>query len=92
MKILKRTLAKYGEITKEGIHKVIVDEVNTGKLTFTEADGAIMMKEYQWNKESNPDPVVDTEHYFFPVIQYENGKSSIIFPENMKEKAFTPPM
>ncbi len=92
VKVLQRALEKYGEITKEGIHKVVVDELNTGKLTFTAADGAIMMKEYQWTKESNPDPVVDTEHYFFPVIQYENGKSSIIFPENMKEKAFTPPM
>jgi len=92
IKVLKRTLVKYGKITSEDIHKVIVDEVNTGKLTFTEADGAILMKEYKYTPETVPDPVVDTEHYFFPVIQYENGKSSIIFPESMKEKAFTPPM
>jgi len=92
VKVLKRTLEKYGKITSEDIHKVIVDEVNTGKLIFTDADGAILMKEYKYTAETVPDPVVDTEHYFFPVIQYENGKSSIIFPESMKEKAFTPPM
>ena len=91
LKVLRRTLDKYGEITSEGIHKVVVDEVNTGKLTFTEADGAILMKEYKYTPETTPDPVVDTEHYFFPVIQYENGKSWIIYPESMKEKAFVPP-
>ncbi len=92
IKILRRTLEKYGKITSEDIHKVVMDEVNTGKLTFTEADGAILMKEYKYTAETAPDPVVDTNHYFFPVIQYENGKSSIIFPESMKEKDFTPPM
>ncbi|MEJ2023808.1 MAG: ABC transporter substrate-binding protein [Deltaproteobacteria bacterium] len=92
VKVLKRTLEKYGKITSEDIHKVIVDEVNTGKLTFTAADGAIMMKSYQYTPETVPDPVVGPEDYFFPVIQYENGKSSIIFPDSMKEKAFTPPM
>lgn len=92
VKVLKRTLEKYGKITSEDIHKVIVDEVNTGKLTFTAADGAIMMKSYKYTPETNPDPVVGPDDYFFPVIQYENGKSSIIFPDSMKEKAFTPPM
>ncbi|MBW2096781.1 MAG: ABC transporter substrate-binding protein [Deltaproteobacteria bacterium] len=92
IKVLKRTLEKYGKITSEDIHKVVVDEVNTGKLTYTAAEGSILMKEYKWTPKTNQDPVVDTEHYFFPVIQYENGKSSIIFPESMKEKAFTPPM
>ena len=92
LKVLRRTLQKYGSIASENIHKVVVDEVNTGKLTFTEADGAIMMKEYKYTPETVPDPVVDTNHYFFPVIQYENGKGWIIFPESMKERDFVPPM
>ena len=91
VKVLRRTLEKYGKITSVDIHKVVVDEVNTGKLTFSAADGAIMMKEYKYLPETDPDPVVDTNHYFFPVIQYENGKSFIIFPESMKEANFIPP-
>lgn len=91
LKVLKRTFEKYGKITTEDIHKVVVDEVNTGKLTYTEAEGAILMKEYKWTPETNPDPVVGPDYYFFPVIQYENGKSYVVYPESMKERNFTPP-
>jgi branched-chain amino acid transport system substrate-binding protein len=91
VKVLQRTLAKYGKITGEDIHKVVLDEVNTGKLTYTEAEGSILMKEYKFTPETDPDPVVGPDYYFFPVIQYENGKSYVIYPDSMKERNFIPP-
>lgn len=80
IKILKRTMEKYGKLDKETIHKVIVEEVNTGKLTFSKADGAIIMNEYRYTADSTPDPVVARDGYFFPVIQYKEGKGDIVYP------------
>ncbi len=85
IKLLKRTYQEYGKLDKETIHKVMVDEMNTGKLTYTRAEGAIIMNEYKYTKQSMPDPVVGEKYYFFPVIQYENGVGKIVFPENLAD-------
>jgi len=90
IKILNRTLEKYGEINKENIHKIFVEEVQTGKLTFSKADGALIMNEYRYTAESVPDPVVGKDAYYFPVIQYAEGKGAIVYPEDWKEKDFAP--
>jgi branched-chain amino acid transport system substrate-binding protein len=88
IKILKRTLEKYGEITKENIHRIFVDEVQKGQLTFSKADGALIMNEYRYNADSVPDPVVGKDAYYFPVIQYTDGKGAIVYPDDWKEKDF----
>jgi len=80
IKILQRANEKYGKLDKESIHKIFVEEVNTGKLTFSKADGAIIMNEYRYNMDTMPDPVVARDGYFFPVIQYKNGEGSIVYP------------
>jgi branched-chain amino acid transport system substrate-binding protein len=86
IKILKRTLEKYGELNKVNIHKIFVEEVQTGKLTYSKADGALIMNEYRYTPESVPDPVVGKDAYYFPVIQYTDGKGSIVFPDDWKQK------
>ena len=86
IKILNRTLEKYGKLDKETIHKVFVEEVNTGKLTFSKADGAIIMNEYRYTAETMPDPVVARDGYFFPVIQYKDGKGSIVYPPDWADR------
>jgi branched-chain amino acid transport system substrate-binding protein len=88
IKILNRTLEKYGTLDKVTIHKIFVEEVQTGKLTFSKADGALIMNEYRYNAETVPDPVVAKDGYYFPVIQYTNGKGDIVFPDDWKVKAF----
>jgi len=88
IKILKRTLEKYGKLDKESIHKIFVEEVQTGKLTFSKADGALIMAEYRYDADSVPDPVVGKDAYYFPVIQYMNGQGAIVFPEDWKDKDF----
>ncbi|MBC2711467.1 MAG: ABC transporter substrate-binding protein [Desulfosarcina sp.] len=91
VKILKRTLEKYGKLDKVTIHKVFVEEVNTGKLTYSKADGAIIMNEYRYNMDTMPDPVVARDGYFFPVIQYKGGKGSIVYPGDWAEAEFMAP-
>jgi branched-chain amino acid transport system substrate-binding protein len=91
VKILQRTLKKYGKLDKETIHKVIVDEVNTGKETYAKEDGAIIMNEYRYTMDTMPDPVVDRDAYFFPVIQYKGGVGKIVYPEDWAEAKFVAP-
>ena len=62
------------------------DEVMEGKLSYGFDDGAIVMKEYVFTKESYPDPVTDANHWFMPVIQYQDGQAYILYPEFIKEK------
>jgi branched-chain amino acid transport system substrate-binding protein len=91
VKILQRTLEKYGKLDKETIHKVMVDEVDTGKLTYSKADGAMIMNEYRYTMETMPDPVVAQDAYFFPVIQYMGGVGKIVYPEDWAEAKFMAP-
>ena len=91
VKLLKRTLEKYGELNKETIHKVMLEEMNTGKLTYSKADGAIIMNEYRYNMDTMPDPVVARDGYFFPVIQYKGGEGKIVYPEDWAEAEFMAP-
>ena len=88
IKILDRTLELHGTLDKETIHKTILDEVNTGKLTYGKADGAIIMSEYKYAPETLPDPVLGPDSYFFPILQYDKGKGNVIFPEVWKEADF----
>ena len=91
LKLLNRTLEKYGKLDSETIHKVMVEEMIPGKLTYAYADGAIMMKEYKFTEEMYPDPVTDADHWFMPVIQYKDGKAYIIYPLEIKEMDFMTP-
>jgi branched-chain amino acid transport system substrate-binding protein len=91
LKLLKRTLEKEGKLDSESIHKVMVDEMVTGKLTYGVDDGAIMMKEYKFTPELYPDPVTDQNHWFMPVIQYKGGKAYTIFPLAEMEMDFMVP-
>jgi branched-chain amino acid transport system substrate-binding protein len=82
IKVLQDTYDTYGEINKETLYKTAKEKVMTGQLTFT--DG-IIMEEYKFTPESFPDPVVGKGHYIFPVIQYFDGKGTIVWPDEWKE-------
>lgn len=82
IKVLKTTLAKYGELTSETLMKCAEEEVMTGKLSFT--DG-LLMEEYKYTPETFPDPVVGKGYYIFPVTQYFDGKAKIIWPDEWKD-------
>jgi branched-chain amino acid transport system substrate-binding protein len=88
IKIAKRAIEEYKVLDKESIYKVMTQEVNTGELTFTKADGAIVMEEYKFTPESMPDAVVGQKYYYFPVIQYTNGQGKIVHPANMRQQDF----
>lgn len=86
IKVAKRVLEKHGNLDRASFQDVLVTEVNTGKITYGKNEGAIIMDEYKFTAESMPDPVVGPDFFYFPVIQYMNGKGSIVFPDKWKEQ------
>ncbi len=88
LKILQRTLDKYGSLTSANIYKVGTDELWTGQLTYK--DG-IIMNEYKFTPDTIPDPVIGKGEYIFPVIQYKGGQGQIVFPPDVKQANFTAP-
>jgi branched-chain amino acid transport system substrate-binding protein len=82
VKVLQRTYEKYGELNRETIYKVGIEEVMTGKLTY--ADG-MLMKEYKFAPETAPDPVVGGDYFMYPAIQYFSGEPVILWPSGAKE-------
>ena len=91
IKIARRAIEKHGKLDREGIYDVFKTEVWNGKLTFTTADGSIIMKRYQYSMGTMPDPVVGRGDYYFPVIQYKRGKGQIVFPPDWSETEMAVP-
>jgi branched-chain amino acid transport system substrate-binding protein len=88
IKIAKEALSKYGVIDRSTLYKVGRDELITGRLTYR--DG-IVMKEYRYTPESDPDPVVGDGQFMFPVLQYKSGRSRVIWPLAQKEAELVTP-
>ncbi|SDO88999.1 ABC transporter substrate-binding protein [Desulforhopalus singaporensis] len=86
IKVANRVLEKHGNLDRASFQDVLVTEVNTGKITYSKKDGAIIMQEYKYTPESMPDPVVAQDYFYFPVIQYFKGKGQIVFPDQWKEQ------
>ncbi|MCL5994639.1 MAG: ABC transporter substrate-binding protein [Chloroflexi bacterium] len=82
IKIAQRAYDKYGEISRETLFKVGQEEVWTGMLTYK--DG-ILMDEWAFSPETIPDPVVGPGKFIMPVVQYFDGKPTIIYPPEWKE-------
>ncbi len=80
IKVAERTLEKHGELNSENLRKVVMEELLTGKLTYSAEDGAITVARFRYTESSLPDPEVGIEDWYLPVIQYWDGKGEIIFP------------
>ena len=76
--VCNKTLEEYGDLSTESFVKCADEWVIPGKLTYT--DG-IIHKEYKYTPESFPDPVVDQDHYIFPVVQYFGGEGKMVWPD-----------
>ncbi|MEK6575563.1 MAG: ABC transporter substrate-binding protein [Chloroflexota bacterium] len=83
IKILQTTLQDYGELTSETIYKTGKEKVWTGQLTYT--DG-IVMSEYKYSEDTIPDMVVGKGYYIFPVLQYHGCESTVIWPDEWKNR------
>ena len=55
IKAAQRTLERFGKLDRASFQTILVEEVNTGKLTYGKADGAIIMQEYKFLPETMPD-------------------------------------
>jgi branched-chain amino acid transport system substrate-binding protein len=72
-----------GELTGDNIYKFVKDKVWTGEWTYK--DG-IVMPEYKYTKDTIPDPVVGPGEYMFPVLQYFDGQSKIVYPNDIADQ------
>ncbi|HXG40883.1 MAG TPA: ABC transporter substrate-binding protein [Candidatus Limnocylindrales bacterium] len=81
IKVLETTLQDSGELTSEALYKTAQEKLWTGQLTY---DEGIIMSEYRYAPDTIPDPVVGQDAYVFPVIQYMDGKSNVIWPDAWK--------
>lgn len=91
IKAANRCLAKYGKLDRESLHRILVDEIDTGKLTYSAADGALVMREYKYTAQTMPDPVVGPAAYAFPVVQYLDGRGAVVYPPSGKERDLRAP-
>lgn len=90
IKAAKRALEVHGKLTKETIYSTFSQEVDTGKLSYGREDGAVLMNRYQYTPDTMPDLVVGQDFYYFPIIQYMNGKGSIVYPKDWSQVEFKP--
>ncbi len=88
IKIAQRTYELHGELTRETLYQTGMDELVTGKLTYT--DG-ILMEEYKYTPETMPDFVVGSGEFVFPVIQYFDGVGVTIYPPEAREQELSVP-
>ncbi len=84
IRVAQKALDEYGELNRETLYKAGQEQLWKGKLTYTTADGAIIMEEYRYDETSVPDPVVGQGKFIFPVIQYFEGEGHVIWPDIWK--------
>jgi branched-chain amino acid transport system substrate-binding protein len=84
IKILQTAYDDHGKLNNETIYQTIREKVWSGELTFTTADGAIIMSTYDFYQP--PDPIVGRRYYTFPVLQYLDGHGYVIWPDEWQER------
>jgi branched-chain amino acid transport system substrate-binding protein len=83
IKVMQTTFDDTGELSSAAIYETVKNKVWTGDLTFTTADGAIVMSAYDFSDP--PDAIVGKGYYTFPVLQYMDGDSITIWPPEFQE-------
>ena len=91
IKIANRAIESHGSLDSETVTKVGRTEVATGKLTYSREEGALMHARYGTDAANRPDPKISPEDFFFPVIQYTNGKGTVVYPQEMQQGKFVAP-
>jgi branched-chain amino acid transport system substrate-binding protein len=80
LKVLQATLDRDGKLDSESIYKTVQDELWTGNLTY---EDGVVMPSYRYAADTIPDPVVGTDAFYFPIIQYDKGKAVVIYPSDV---------
>jgi branched-chain amino acid transport system substrate-binding protein len=75
-------------LNRENLYRFCKERLWTGQFIYT---GGIIMQRYEFTPETIPDPKVGQGYYMFPVVQYSNGESRIIWPKEWRQKALEPP-
>jgi len=88
IKLSEAVLSQSGELDRAKLYRFCKEKLWTGQFIYT--DGIIMPR-YEFTPETIPDPKVGRGYYMFPVVQYSNGESRIIWPQEWREGTLQPP-
>jgi branched-chain amino acid transport system substrate-binding protein len=86
--VAQQACEEAGELSSEVIYNWVKDNIWTGEWGYT--DG-VVMGNYTSNPDTVPDPVVGQGFYIFPVLQYFDGESHIIYPPEWAEQEISVP-
>lgn len=90
--VLDVTLETHGDLSRESVRDVFVNQVRTGQITF---EDGVLMEQYAFSADGAPDPEYGPGQYFFPIQQYQesgDGVSSVVvFPERLANGTFLVP-
>jgi branched-chain amino acid transport system substrate-binding protein len=81
------TYEEYGELTSETLYQFIQEYLTPGEWAY---EDGIVMSNYSTTPEDIPDPVVGKGYYIFPVLQYMDGESNVIYPPEWAVQDFMP--
>jgi branched-chain amino acid transport system substrate-binding protein len=76
--IMNQALKEHGELTSDSLYQVGYNEVRTGKLVYE--DGYIYPG-LKYSEETWPAPVDSPTTYHLQIVQYDNGKPVVVYPE-----------
>lgn len=76
------TIEEYGELTSETLYNFAKEKLETGEFTYT---GGLVMPEYKYTPDTNPDMVIGKGYFLFPVLQYLDGAGKVVWPDDWKE-------
>lgn len=92
LEVLEVTLEEHGDLSRESVTDVFVNQLRTGQITF---DEGVLMPEYAFSEEYAPDPVYGVGQYYFPIQQFQESDgevtSVIVYPPEMANGTFLVP-
>ena len=84
IKCMEACLEEYGAINSETMYEFGIEVLQKGGITY---DESVLVKEYVYDidGESGINPIVDQDHFYFQVTQFDGDQAVVVWPEQDKE-------
>ncbi len=83
IKCIEECEKQYEKVNAETLYKFGKEVLQTGGITF---DESVLVQSYEYNYEENGiDPLVDTDHFYFQVLQLMGDQEVVVWPECDRE-------
>ena len=82
IQVMRGALDEYGELTRESLYKYAREKIAAGEFRFTDN---VVMKEYHFTPETEPDPVIGAGYWLLPIVQAMGGEFKIVWPPDLEQ-------